>query len=139
MLAEICAFSDHQTAIIRLREQVFIIEQGVPKVLEIDGLDPDCQHAVIFDGNSLVGTGRLTIDGKIGRIAVAATHRRRGLGSQLMAKLEQRAEDMGLSVVSISAQVSALAFYQRLKYRQCGPIFVDAGIEHLPMTKVLKN
>ena len=72
-------------ASIRLvRATVFIDEQRVPRELEFDERDALCRHVLAFDGDTAVGTGRLDLDygGKIGRVAVVATHRRSGVGAR---------------------------------------------------------
>ncbi|HUG78190.1 MAG TPA: GNAT family N-acyltransferase, partial [Burkholderiales bacterium] len=53
-----------------LRFAVFVQEQGVPVEIELDELDAGCLHALAFQGNRAVGTGRLLPDGHIGRMAV---------------------------------------------------------------------
>ena len=65
-------FSTDREAIYAIRRTVFIIEQAVPEEIEIDGLDPVARHVLAYlDGNP-VGTGRITPDGRIGRMAVLA-------------------------------------------------------------------
>ena len=44
-----------------IRNQVFVIEQGIPLELDLDGLDEQSYHALVTDNNSLVATARLTI------------------------------------------------------------------------------
>ena len=54
----------------RVREPVYVIEQNVPIELEWDALDPLCHHVIARDAdNRAIGTGRLTPEGKIGRMA----------------------------------------------------------------------
>ena len=37
------------------------------------------------------------------------------------------------------AQLSALSFYQRQGYTAVGPVFLEAGIDHLEMRKLLED
>ena len=55
-----------------VREAVFVQEQGVPLELEWDALDPLCVHVLARDDRRPrpIGTGRLTPEHKIGRMAV---------------------------------------------------------------------
>ena len=48
----------------RVREAVFVVEQGVPPEIELDEWDAQCDHALAFEaGGRVVGTGRLLLDG----------------------------------------------------------------------------
>ena len=78
LLARDADFTADFASIHRIRETVFIDEQRVPRELEFDDRDPLCHHVLVFDGDTPVGTGRLDLDygGKVGRVAVVATHRR---------------------------------------------------------------
>ena len=53
------ALSDEELeAALRLRHEVFCIEQGVPRREEQDGRDPDGIHLVAIADGRLVGTAR---------------------------------------------------------------------------------
>ena len=54
-----------------VRETVFVQEQQVPIEEEWDALDPLCTHVIARDAaGQPIGTGRLTPEHKIGRMAV---------------------------------------------------------------------
>lgn len=123
-------------ASIRLvRQEVFIDEQRVPSELEWDDRDALCRHVLALDGTTPIGTGRLDVDydGKVGRLAVRASHRRTGVGALLMARLHELARDAGLPRVWCNAQVVAAPFYERLGYVATGAHFLEADIEHVRM------
>jgi predicted GNAT family N-acyltransferase len=130
-------FTLHQQQILAIRTQVFIIEQGVPEELEVDDFDPLSRHLLLFESSLPVATGRLTPDGHIGRIAVLKNYRRKGYASQIIAKLEALASHTGLHQVKLAAQLQALPFYEKLSYQSIGAVFMDAGIEHQLMQKLL--
>ncbi|WP_331000004.1 GNAT family N-acetyltransferase [Pseudothauera nasutitermitis] len=117
-----------------VRERVFIVEQGVPAELERDESDAVCEHALaeLPDGR-VVGTGRLLPDGHIGRMAVDAEWRGRGVGGVLLRALIERARERGMAEVMLNAQVHALGFYARHGFVAEGGVFLDAGIEHRAM------
>jgi predicted GNAT family N-acyltransferase len=125
---------DH-AAIRRVRFAVFVAEQGVPEEIELDDRDPACVHVLAFENAEPVGTGRVDLDaaGKIGRVAVLATARGRGVGTELMQQLHAIARDRGLPSVWCHAQVTAVPFYARLGYRASGERFAEAGIPHVRM------
>lgn len=118
----------------RVREPVFVEEQHVPLAEEWDELDPVCQHVIARDStHQPIGTGRLTPQHKIGRMAVLPEWRGRGVGEALLLALVDRAKAVGLREVSLNAQVGALGFYQRFGFASYGERFEEAGIEHQAM------
>jgi predicted GNAT family N-acyltransferase len=132
---------DQRTALLDLREIVFIQEQGVPESRERDGLDPDCQHVLARDENGQpIGCGRLTSAHKIGRMAVLAPWRGQGVGVALLRELIARARLQGWPEVALDAQVSAIGFYEREGFVAHGEEFEDAGLAHramrLPLPRV---
>ena len=122
----------------QIRETVFILEQKVPEEEEWDALDPKCRHVVARDaGNHPIGTGRLTPDGKIGRMAVLPEWRGRGVGDALLRVLLEQARAAGWTEVSLHAQVQAIGFYSRHGFEPYGERFMEAGIEHQSMRLAL--
>jgi len=130
-------YSHYRQQILYIREQVFIVEQKVPPELEVDEQDPLSRHVLLFSEATPVATGRLSADGHIGRVAVLRSHRHQGYGTQIILKLEQLARVAGLKKVGLAAQLQALSFYENLGYHAVGEIFMDAGIEHRQMVKLL--
>lgn len=117
-----------------VRETVFVQEQQVPLDLEWDELDPQCVHVLARDADGTpIGTGRLTPDRRIGRMAVLRDWRNRGVGDALLMALLQAARDQGWHAVSLHAQAPAIDFYLRNGFRPRGPRFLEAGIEHQDM------
>lgn len=121
-------------ALRHVRETVFMQEQGVPAALELDALDAACIHVLAEDAQGHpVGTGRLTPDHRIGRMAVMPGWRSRGVGATLLLALLREAHDRGWDEVSLHAQASAIDFYRRHGFAGHGARFQEAGIEHLAM------
>lgn len=121
-----------------VRHEVFVIEQSVPVELEQDAEDSVCVHAVAYDEQGVaVGTGRLLADGHIGRMAVRARARGQGVGAKLLATLIERAKSDGHSTLALNAQTHATRFYEVFGFVASGPIFLDAGIDHVLMTREL--
>lgn len=123
-----------------MRDEVFVSGQNVPIELEHDALDPLSTHVIarLLDGTA-VGTGRLTPDGHIGRMAVRAAWRGRGVGDALLLALVEQARLRGYADVHLNAQVSALGFYQRHGFQPEGDRFMEAGIEHQAMQRSLEG
>ncbi|KAA3653783.1 MAG: GNAT family N-acetyltransferase [Proteobacteria bacterium] len=129
-----------QARVMPLREAVFVLEQGVPAAIERDAFDPVSRHAALSlaDGQ-VVATGRLLPDGHIGRMAVAAAHRGAGLGGQVLAALMAEAARLGMAEVCLNAQTHACAFYRRHGFFVDGEVFMEAGLPHINMRRVLAS
>jgi predicted GNAT family N-acyltransferase len=135
----IADFDADNAAIRRVRFAVFVDEQRVPPEIEIDERDESCVHVLAFVDAAAIGTGRIDLaqNGKIGRVAVLADCRGRGVGTALMQRLHAVARDQGLASVWCHAQLAAVPFYERLGYRSSGDVFEEAGILHKRMDRDL--
>lgn len=123
-----------------LRMRVFVEEQGVPEALELDEFDPVSRHALVRDADGTVlATGRLLPDGRIGRMAVDVAWRGRGLGGAVLEALLQEAVRRGLASVLLHAQVHAMPFYARHGFGAEGEIFMEAGTAHCLMRRTLSD
>ena len=120
-----------------IRYQVFVDEQKVPIELEIDDDDPLASHVLCLVDGQPVGTGRILLDGHIGRLAVLKAHRKQGYGNKILDHLELIAQEHGLTQVFLNAQVSAIPFYEKRGYKIISDVFDDAGIPHKTMRKTL--
>ncbi len=117
-----------------IRDCVFVKEQNVPLALEWDALDPLCRHVLALDANSqAIGTGRLTPQHTIGRMAVLPEWRGKGVGDALLQCLIGMAVESGWTEVSLHAQVSAMGFYQKHGFQAYGNVYQEAGIAHQNM------
>ncbi len=121
-----------------VREPVFVQEQQVPIALEWDDLDPLCVHVIARDASDRpIGTGRLTPERKIGRMAVLPEWRGRGVGDALLLALIEEAAQRRWPELRLHAQASAVGFYVRHGFVPCGERFMEAGIEHQSMRRQL--
>lgn len=124
-----------RAALLEIRQQVFVVEQGVPESRERDGLDPECWHVLARDeAGQPIGCARMSPERKIGRMAVMQRWRGQGVGAALLRTLIARARAMGWANVALAAQVSAIEFYTREGFVAYGDIFDDAGLPHRSMT-----
>ena len=123
-----------------VRETVFVQEQQVPIEEEWDALDPLCTHVIARDAaGQPIGTGRLTPEHKIGRMAVLRDWRGRGVGEAMLAALLLQARDEKWPLVALHAPVSAEPFYARHGFIPHGGRFWEAGIEHQSMHRALQG
>ncbi|MEZ9783275.1 GNAT family N-acetyltransferase [Vibrio breoganii] len=121
-----------------VRNTVFTAEQGIETNLDFDGLDEEAVHALVYDNDEPIATGRMLEDGHIGRIAVLISHRGKGLGTSIMEALVDEARLRSFSRVYLGSQVHALDFYQKLGFEPIGERYEEVGIEHQTMQLSLK-
>ena len=137
MRVELLSWEQARAYAAPIRFKVFVEEQRVPAEIELDEHDAVCVHAVAFDGERAVGTGRLLPDGHIGRMAVLSENRNRGVGALLLTSLMEKAKEQGFPEVALSAQIHAAKFYRRHGFVEEGPEYMEAGIRHQAMRKAL--
>lgn len=117
-----------------IRYAVFVLEQRVPVELEWDEFDAVSRHALAFDADgAALGTGRLLPDGHVGRMAVLAAARGKGVGGALLTALLGEARRRGVARVVLNAQTRAVPFYARYGFAVEGEEYMEAGIPHLTM------
>lgn len=133
----VVSWQEAQSALRDIREIVFIKEQHVPVELEWDELDINCQHILASSDAKPIGTGRLTEQGHIGRMAVLKSWRRQGVGSAILCKLIDLAHQKQLSMITLNAQIGAEMFYKKHDFRTISGVFDDAGIPHVKMVRKL--
>jgi predicted GNAT family N-acyltransferase len=129
--------ADH-AVLSQIRREVFIQEQKVPDSDEWDDDDAVSVHALARLNREPVGTGRLNPAGKIGRIAVIAGLRGRGIGALILRRLLEAARDHGIREPYLHSQLQAVPFYEKLGFSIEGDVFDEAGILHVRMTHVLE-
>jgi predicted GNAT family N-acyltransferase len=117
-----------------VRDQVFVVEQNVPVEDEWDASDARSRHVIARDAeNRPIGTGRLTPDRLIGRMAVLSEWRGRGVGEALLKALLDQARALGYPSVELHAQVHAISFYTKYGFEAYGDEFVECEIRHRMM------
>lgn len=129
------------TDALHIRHDVFIIEQGVSLEEEIDDLENQTEHLVVYENGQPVAAARmLAIDPqtyKAQRVSVLKDARGQGYGAELMQQMELRAKELGGQKITLGAQNTAIPFYEKLGYEVEGDEFLDAGIPHHTMSKSL--
>jgi predicted GNAT family N-acyltransferase len=120
----------------RLREEIFIRGQRVPRGIEMDGRDGEAKHFLAYYRGRLAGCARIRFMGKrakLERIAVLGRYRRRGLGKEITARLVSYARRMGAKEALMHAQCHAGDFYEKCGFKPRGGTFMEAGIRHRKM------
>lgn len=126
-------FESGRETIYGIRRIVFIVEQSVPEEIEVDEYDAVATHVLAYIGDRAVGTGRITPEGRIGRMAVLAEYRGRGVGRALLEALLDIGRRRGSPRLYLSAQTQAIPFYEKFGFVAEGPVYQEAGIDHRRM------
>ncbi|HDR4423962.1 TPA: GNAT family N-acetyltransferase [Bacillus cereus] len=127
----------------QIRKEVFVKEQHVPLEDEFDTFDEigeECKHILVYYNEIPVGTGRIRfVDGagKLERICILKDYRKYGLGKVIIKALEEIARDKEASKVKLHGQTQAEGFYKKMNYQTSSDVFMEDGIPHVLMTKVL--
>jgi predicted GNAT family N-acyltransferase len=127
-------------AALDLRVRVFCDEQGVDRQVELDGLDDEATQIVALDEREVVATCRLRLIGRgcrLERMAVERRYRGAGAGRRLLEVAEEEARRQGARSMTLHAQRRAEGFYADAGYVAEGGTFIEEGIEHVAMTKLL--
>jgi len=127
-------------AVYRLRQEVFVVEQGCP-YLDADDKDPECHHlfASAPQGGCLaclrlVPPGLSYAEASLGRVATHLSVRGQGLGYEVMRRgLNAAMELFGSTSVRISAQCYLMRFYESFGFKIVGDMYLEDEIPHIEM------
>ena len=130
--------------ILQLRNEVFIVEQNCV-YQDCDGKDYKSYHLMAWKNDTLVAYTRLLPPGvsyenaaSIGRVITSPSARRHSLGKQLFAKsIEKIYFLFGMINIKIGAQLYLKSFYESFSFVQKGAVYLEDGIEHIPMEKTV--
>ncbi|MFC4651340.1 GNAT family N-acetyltransferase [Lactococcus nasutitermitis] len=127
---------------LKIRNQVFVKEQGVPYELEVGNSVEEASsvHFVLYDDGKARGTVRLLADmnkhsALVQRMAVFAEDRHKGYAKSLFNELLLFSEKSYFTTLTLHAQLSARGFYAQFGFEEVGEIFEEAGIQHIGMEK----
>jgi ElaA protein len=130
---------DQLYAVMRLRQQVFVVEQE-SIYLDLDGRDQGAAHMLVLQGNELVAYQRCLPPGlsypesALGRIVVAPRARGRDLGRELVRRgIAYNLEQWPQNDICINAQSYLERFYTALGFSAEGEEYMEDGIPHIRM------
>ena len=115
---------------------------GMSKESLEDDLENSSYHLMgIDDENNVIASGRVHFNdnnqAQIRYMAVKDGYKRKGIGSEIVIKLEDYASSKGAKKMVLNARENALSFYLSLGYSEKGPYQSDTGIPHSKMEKDL--
>jgi len=127
--------------ILKLRNEVFIVEQNCP-YQDIDGKDLKALHLMGSEAGQLAAYCRLLPAGvsypeaSIGRVISSPRYRAKGLGQALMHHaIEAMEAQFGKAPIHIGAQYYLKRFYESFGFIQTSDIYLEDGIEHIEMLR----
>ena len=129
-------------ALLRLRSEVFVVEQNCV-FLDMDDKDQPCHHLLGYKGDLLAAYTRIVPAGisydnyaSIGRVVTSPQARGEGRGKELMEESIKRLHGLyGIVPIKIGAQLYLKKFYESLGFQQCGEVYDEDGIDHIPMLR----
>ena len=127
-------------AALALRYEVFCVEQGVPRSEERDGRDHGAVHLIARPGRR----GRRDLPAGVRRhhrpvqpAGGRRSARRQGIATALLQMTDAETRARGANRIVLHAQTYARPLYDQAGYVPRGREFVEAGIEHIAMEKLL--
>ena len=134
---------DSQADAFLVRREVFCREQGEEAAEELDVIDREAEHVVVYENGQPTATGRLVRTEergtwRIGRVAVRKCHRGMGLGAVIMEQMLKRAGQLKAEKLELDAQCRAMGFYQKFGFEAVGDEHMDGTIPHKKMQRILK-
>lgn len=129
-------------AILRLRTEVFIVEQNCPYQDE-DDKDQKGWHLMGWQDDLLAGYTRLLPVGvayddmpSIGRVVTSPAVRGTGIGKELMQVSIEKCEELfGKRPIRIGAQQYLERFYRSLGFEQTSEMYLEDDIPHIKMVR----
>jgi predicted GNAT family N-acyltransferase len=128
--------SDLGRLALALRADVFVVEQKVPETIERDEYDAAATHVVALQDGAVAGVLRIVFlpeHAKIGRVAVAANARGRGIATSIMHFAMALSRARGETKFYLTSQTDKVGLYEKLGFTVFGDEFEDGGMPHLAM------
>lgn len=132
---------DELYAIMRLRNEVFVVEQNCV-FQDADNKDQQCQHLMVWDYENLVAYARLLPGGlmyeemSFGRIISSPFYRGTGAGKLLVTRAIEACEELfGNDHIRIGAQLYLTKFYASFGFEETGEVYLEDGIKHVEMIR----
>lgn len=126
--------------IVRVRQEVFVLEQKITSDEEFDGIDNQCVHIFLEGDGVIIGYCRIVPAGvayenvSIGRVLVKKEYRRKGIAQEILnAAMSYIKVYFNDTKIVLSAQLYAKKLYESVGFIQNSDIYDEAGIAHIKM------
>lgn len=129
---------------LEIRKKVFTDEKLVPIDIErdqYDKLSDLCDHFIVIYNNIKVGTFRCLGTGEnkiqLQRFCFLKEYRNLGLGRKTLSFIEKFYKEKGINEIMMDAKYQVSKFYEKCGYIKQSEVFMEAGIEHIKMSKMI--
>ena len=126
--------------IVRIRAEVFVREQNVDTIIEMDEKDDTAIHVLALFNQKPVGCLRILMHKEkavVGRVAVLKPFRKKHIGKAMMEFVETIPEVKEKGLIEVHAQLTARDFYLNCGFHETSDIYLEADIQHVSMEKKL--
>ncbi len=124
--------------ILDIRHRVFMLEQHIRDNVLCDLDDNECFHVVVKNTQGdIVACGRITEEGRIGRLAVLLPYRGMGIGTKLFKTLIDIGKSKNLKNISLNAELGDQRFYNMQQFTSAGPVYMKQGVPHQMLARKL--
>ena len=129
--------------VVNIRQQVFRNEQNVP-FEEDEILEEELESTtyLIYLNKEVIGTIRYRFVNdayKVERFAILKEYRGKGYGKKVFLFLvELIASKFNPCTITLNSQEAVIPFYEKCGFIKEGDFFLEAGIRHLKMNKIIK-
>ncbi len=115
---------------------------NLPLGSEQDNLEENAFHIAAYDEDAIIGLGRIHLEvndsARIRYMAVHENHRRHGIGSSILSKLEQIAKNNNVHLTWLYARDNVVNFYRKNGYEISGKNNSELlNVKHERMQKLL--
>ena len=143
VIREVAYGSAEYRAALQLRDAVLRRPLGRKLSAKDTAEDEGAYHLVCYLDGRMVGCFVLIPlaggDVRMRQVAVVPDMQRQGIGAALVNRAETLARERGLRRMVLNARESAVPFYEKLGYAQCGPRVDIVTIPHWEMDKRLDD
>ncbi len=130
-------YGDNDIAeVMKIRKEVFCVEQGIKEIYEIDEFDKSSYHLLMCENGKPIGTGRFILEENavhFGRIAVIKSERKNGNGKKIVLEMLKKAKETNKEKITITAQSHAVPFYEKLGFATCSTEYLEAEVKSVDM------
>ncbi len=127
----------------KIRNEVFVQEQGIPLDLDLDGCDDNSYHSLAYGNNQVVGTARLELTENnkaiLARVAVLKEFRGFGIASRIVKALLLQAERLNVRKIDIYPHEYLKGFYETFNFKYIEKSKVVGNHQLIKMEKILRS
>lgn len=140
MISSIIIKNDDLKECYKIRYEVFVNEQKFDEKIEIDEIDDIAYHILVMLDDTYIATARFFLKDnkfKVGRLCVLKKYRKYKVGSYMLKEIENKIKELDYNEVHLSSQYQAINFYIKNNYEKISDIYLEEGVEHVMMRKIL--